>query len=568
MLRELRVGNLALAADVAVRLDAGLTMITGETGAGKSLVAGALSLLGGGRVEKRLVRDGEDEAFVEGVFDLAEDAAAAARCAELGVRLDGDGMLVLRREIRREGRGRTLINGLLSSQSLLEELAPALLAVQSQDQQRALARSSFAREFLDGVLGLEPRVRAVASALQQLREAERRLARRRQEADLAREQLDMWRYQHDEIKAADPDPDDEARLRERLGVGRNARALVTAAGRARDGLSEGDVTALQLIGAALSALEPLAGASTRMERILGLLRDAEAGVGEAAAQLEGFLDGIECDESALDEMEERLSLYQELQRKYRRDTAGLAALQEELGERIRRQDAADTDLDELHAEVERLRGELARRASELGEARRAGAAATAARAVALIRPLALPDLELELRVEADADADGEAEVDGVRCRVAAHGADRVRLLARTNRGEALGEVAQIASGGERSRIWLGLSVLAGEGGLRPLLLFDEIDAGLGMDNAVPVAELLARLAEDRQVLCITHLATVAVKGRQHLQVKKSRAEGRTVVAVRPLAGDERIGEVVRLLGGAAAAGTTPADYARQLLAEA
>jgi len=193
----------------------------------------------------------------------------------------------------------------------------------------------------------------------------------------------------------------------------------------------------------------------------------------------------------------------------------------------------------------------------------------ARRACELIRPLALPDLEMRFEIEPDLYAAGAVELDGQRCRVTGHGADQVRLRVRTNRGEAPGEVGAIASGGERSRIWLGLSVLADRRTERPLLLFDEIDAGLGMDNARPVAALLARLAAGRQVVCITHLATVAVQGGRHWVVRKAPRGRRTVLTVSEAAGEERVLEVARLLGGAAGGqGPVAAQvaYARELLA--
>ena len=195
----------------------------------------------------------------------------------------------------------------------------------------------------------------------------------------------------------------------------------------------------------------------------------------------------------------------------------------------------------------------------------------AAMAVETIRPLALPELELEFRVDPDPEENGLVEVGGQPCRITAKGADRVQLLARTNRGEGMGEVGRIASGGEKSRIYLGLSVLRRRDTQQPLQLFDEIDAGLGMDNAVPVAELLGRLAVDGQVICITHLPTVAARGDNHLKVEKIVSDGRTVLRVVPIPGEARVVEIARLLGGeksgAKGGSDKQAAYARQLLGQ-
>jgi len=571
MLRELRIGNLALAEDLVLALGPGLTMLTGETGAGKSLIAGALGLLAGGRADRDAVRQGEDLAYVEGVFDLEGDAAARELAASLGVRVGGDGLLVLRRELRREGRGRVLINGLTSSLALLEQLGERLLAVQSQDQQRLLGRASFPGEFLDDVLDHGPLLAEMAAALEAHREATARLEERRREAAFAREQMEMWAYQHRELEEAGLDPAEEAELAERLALGRNARALLEAAGAARDRLTESEINARQLLGSAETVLAPLAADSPRVAAIVGLIRDASSAVGEAAGDLERFLDGVDADPAHLDELESRKSLYQDLKRKYGSDVEGLIEKMDELSVQLARQQDSAAELARLEEETAAARDRTAAAAAALRRSRLAGSPAVARRAAALIRPLALPDLHLEFTVEPDGDEDGPVAVDGLACRVTGRGADRVGLVVRPNPGEAAAEVARIASGGEKSRIYLGLAVLAMGDGDRPLLLFDEIDAGLGMEGALPVADLLERLAGAGQVVCITHLPTVAARGARHLRVRKSVAAGRTTVAVDELTGEDRVAEVARLLGGedagTADGGESRIAYARQLLGE-
>jgi len=571
MLLELRVGNLALVEDLSLPLEPGLTMLTGETGAGKSLIAGALSLLTGVKADRGLIRAGEELAWIEGVFDLGERPQMTAWLGTLGVRLGNDGILVLRRELRREGRGRVLINGLVSSLPLLEQIGGALLSIQSQDQQRLLSRPAFAQEFLDAVLGLAPDRERVQRARAEWQRLEAELTQRRQEEDFARQQLEMWEYQHRELSGMGLDPAEEEQLAEHLAFARNARSLLEAAGKALGDLSEGQVNARQLLGAAEGALASAAAASQRIAAVLAAVQDAEAAAAEAARELERFLDAAEVDPARLDEMEERKAQYEDLRRKYDRDVNGLLTLQASLAERISRQREAATDIQELAGVAARAQAELGAAANDLRTKRVAGAVSVAARACDLIRPLALPEIELEF-VVAPRLADDGVEVGGARCQVTVNGADDVRLQARTNRGEEAGEVGQIASGGEKSRIYLGLSVLAGKQSEPPLLLFDEIDAGLGMDNAIPVAGLLVDLAGQGQVLCITHLATVAARGQAHLKATKGVAGERTVLTVTPLAGEQRLAEIARLLGGeeagAASAAGSRLAYAKQLLARA
>lgn len=549
MLRELRVGQLALVDEVIVPFAAGLTVLTGETGAGKSLIAGALSLLCGGRADKHMVRRGEDVAYVEGLFDLARAPQQSEFLARAGVRVGGDGILVLRREVRRQGRSRVLINGLVSSLALLERIGPRLLAVQSQDQQRELQDSTYARRLLDRMLGNEKLLAEHRAGWQAFREMANALSERRREEALAREQLDLWRYQHDELSAANLHEDEEAELAEALELKRHANSLREAAASALSHLANGQYPARDRLGEGLGALEKILSKSRRLAEVHQELLTAEEALGEATVALNRFLDGLELNPDDLAETEARQALYQDLQRKYRRSVPGLLELQILLGERIERQEAAVGDLAELEAELEETRERLIGQATRLHRKRSRSAATMAARASERIRPLALPDLELAFAIELLADPEGAGVIDGTRCRILADGPDKVTLQSRTNPGEGMGPVASIASGGETSRIFLGLTILQQRAAELPLWLFDEVDAGLGMDAAVPVAQLLQDLARRCQVVVITHLPTMAVYGQTHLCVSKQLENGRTVLQVRRLDAAARVEEVARLLGG-------------------
>ena len=571
MLLELRLGNLALAEDVVLRPGAGLTVLTGETGAGKSLVAGALALLTGGKGDRQLIRRGEDLAWVEAVCDLDQRPDLLEQARELGLPLAADGLLVLRRELKREGRGRVLINGDVSSQAVLERLGALLFSIQSQNQRRELATSGFARDLLDAVLELQPLRDEVASALAANLSAEAVLQTRRQEKELAAEQQEMWRYQYDELDSAGLQADEEQELAEAIAVKGHARAIQEAAGAARQRLDGGPAPVAEALGAATAALAPHADKSPRLAAALEQIQTAADLAADATSELERFLDAFQVDPRGLDELQERKALYEDLRRKYRREVPGLMALRDQLADRLARQDQALGDLVDLQQAWEATRETLERACRDLHGARVAGAPRVAAAAEEAIRPLALPDLDVVFAVEPRADNEGTVSVMDTRCRVSAHGADTVRLLVRTNPGEDLGEAAAIASGGETARIHLGLTLLRGSGP-RPLLrLFDEVDSGLGMDAATGVALLLRRVAETSQALVITHLPTVSVHGDNHWLVTKQVTEGRTSVSLARLTAPERVEEVARQLGGAgwcegdAAAQTT---YAKELLSAA
>jgi len=571
MLMELRVGNLALVEDLNLMLNPGLTMLTGETGAGKSLIAGALSLLTGVKADRGLIRAGEELAWVEGVFDMSERPQSREWLGSLGVRLAADNVLVLRRELRLTGRGRVLINGLVSSLPLLEQVGGALLAIQSQDQQRRLGQAAFALDFLDEVLQLGSERAAVKAAREIWESLSLQLAGRRQEAEFARQQVDMWQYQLRELQGMGLDLEEEEILAEKLAFGRNARSLLEAAGKALAHLSEGQVTARQLLGSASGALSSVASTSQRLDGILDQIQEAERTVGEAGQDLERFLDAAEVDPAQLDEMEGRKAQYEELRRKYGRDVQGLIDFEASLSERLGRQAESVQDIDALVASIAEAETTLVHAVLELRQRRQDGGPKVAALAADVIRPLALPEITLEFRIEPRLDAASKFQIEGEPCQITNAGADVVNLMVQTNRGEKSGEVAQIASGGEKSRIFLGLSVLTGQEAEQPLLLFDEIDAGLWMDNAIPVAGLLADLALRGQVLCITHLATVAARGQSHLKAEKSLTSDRTVLSVQSLTGQGRLDEIARLLGaeksGAQEAADSRLAYAKQLLAQ-
>jgi len=309
MLRELRVANLALVDDLVISLDEGLTMLTGETGAGKSLIAGALSLLVGSKGDKRLIRSGEELAIVEGVFDLSQRPNDLEAFSDAGLRIGSDGLLVMRRELKRGGRGRVLINGLISSLSIFERLGPRLLSIQSQDQQRILSQPSFGRQFLDQVLQLDDELQRMALAVNTFKNLNRKLAERTSEQDFADQQFEMWEFQWRELADADLSIEEEASLKEKLAFGRNLRGMMDGATAGIRDLSQGEVNARLLLARTVSTLEPLSAHSETLESLVALIREAEALVTEAGNDLERFTNSVNIDPAQLDDMEQRHHLY-------------------------------------------------------------------------------------------------------------------------------------------------------------------------------------------------------------------------------------------------------------------
>ncbi len=570
MLLELRIGQIGLVDDLRLVCSPGLTILTGETGAGKSMVAGALGLLRGGPADKEFVREGEELGWVEAVFDLSEAPRTRRDCQRIGMMLGEDGVVILRRELRRSGRGRVLINGRLSSLSVLEKLGSRLLSIQSQHQQLELSRVGFARDVLDSALGLGELREQMQAAWTNWRDLLERLRRRRHEAEAAREQADLWRYQRDELSAAGLEPGEEAQLSETLKLQQNMAAIKDAVAASVQAIESGDGHVVERLGRGIRNLEQHTEASPRLREVVAQLHEASAAASEACLGLDRFLDSLDVDSTGLDELHHRKALYEDLRRKYKLDVPALIARLTDLEGRIAHHDAAVDDLAELEAKVDEARDAAQVVASTLHHRRSDGADEVAQRAAQIIRPLALADLMLAFQVTPREDHDQATIVAGVPCQLDANGADDIVLQVATNLGERLRAVDSVASGGERSRIHLGLTVMLRAGDEPPLLLLDEIDAGLGMDAARPVAGLLRDLATDAQLLCITHLATMAVHGERHWRVGKTERNGRTVLTVTAVTGDDRIAEVERLLGGSETAevGQDQRAFAQALLDEA
>jgi DNA repair protein RecN (Recombination protein N) len=551
MLYELRVENLLLMERAELRLAPGLNVLTGETGAGKTLLAHALDLLLGGRARRGIVREGAAEAYVEGVFSLP----AELRDAEV---LPGDAEeIVLARRVWPDGRTRAYACGRSATLADLRELGGRLLSFYGQHEHRKLMLSSAQLDVLDAHCGpgqLESRA-AVGGAYERVRELERRASELAAIAGARDRELDLLKFELDEIEAIDPSEQEQSELvaeRDRL---RHLETLRGAAAVGAEALTPDD-------GGGLS--ETLAEAGGRLElaadidpvlrplseRLNALRYEAE----DLGGELRRYALEIEAPPGRLDEVEDRLARFARLERKHGGSIADV--LQHAARCRARRSELEDADvaLAESEEALASARAELSGLADALGERRRAAAPVLASAVSARLAELAMPDAVFEVDVQPRADGCGPS------------GADTVELLIAPNPGMPAGPVREIASGGELSRVMLALLSAAHGGGGEdaPLLVFDEIDAGIGGHTARAVGEHLRQLASDRQILCITHLPQVAAQAARHFTIAKdsSSVVARTTVSV--LDGDDVVGEIVRMLG-AGEGDRAASRHARELL---
>ena len=555
MLHELRIENLLLIDRAELRLAPGLNVVTGETGAGKTLLAQSLDLLLGGRAGSGVVRAGAAEAYVEGVFSLPPELAGAEVLPE------GAEEIVLARRVWPDGRTRAYVCGRSATVADLRELGSALLSFYGQHEHRRLMLAAVQLDVLDGYCGPDQaglRER-VAEAYARVRELEERVASIREVADGRERELDLLAFELDEIDLVSPseaEADDLAQERERL---RHLETLRGAAFAGAEGISpDGAGGAAELLAAAAEQLQAGAGIDSRLaelcERVQALAYEAQ----DAGAALRSYAEGLEGSPGRLEEVEERLALFARLERKH----GGSIAAVLEHAERCRRRrdelESAEVLLGSAEGALAEARAELDAVARELSERRRAAAPALAAEVRERLAELAMPDAEFSVEVSAREDGCGP------------RGADTVELLIAPNPGMPAGPLREIASGGELSRVMLALLSVAHGSGDRAsgndgaLLVFDEIDAGIGGHTARAVGEHLRALAEGRQILCITHLPQVAAMGARHFTIAKDASAVPTRTTVTALGGDEVVGELVRMLG-AAEGDRAASRHARQLL---
>jgi DNA repair protein RecN (Recombination protein N) len=559
VLEEMRIRGLGVIDDATLELGPGLTVVTGETGAGKTMVVTGLHLLFGGRAEAARVRAGAGQAVVEGRLRLPAGSAALARAVEAGAEPDEDGSLIVSRAVSEAGRSRAFVGGRAVPVGLLAELADGLLAVHGQSDQIRLLRAAEQRAALDRYAGepvttLVDRHRAGYARWRELcAEHDDRVRRARelsQEADLLRHGLA-------EIAAVDPQPGEDlelAALAERLA---HADALRLAAQSAHDLLCGDPVSAdagadvAALLSAARHALDAVAGNDPALAGPAARLADAAYQLADVAAELASYLAGLDADPGKLAEVEQRRSELLRLTRKYADDVAGVLAWAAEAERRLATLDTSAEALDRLAAARDGAAAELAAVTEKLSAARREAAERFAAAVTAELAGLAMPQAAVSVPVRVRPASQGvpALSVAGQPVGVGPDGCDEVEVLLRAHPDAPALPLAKGASGGELSRVMLAVEVVFAGADPVPTMVFDEVDAGVGGRAAVEVGRRLARLAGDHQVLVVTHLPQVAAYANGHLVVDKAGERGVTRSDVRRVEESARVAELARMLAG-------------------
>jgi DNA repair protein RecN (Recombination protein N) len=559
VLRELRIENLLLIEKAELRLGEGLNAITGETGAGKTVLAHSLDLLMGGKARPQIVRPDAEEAWVEGVFDLPGALLDEPEMVEVAERLpDGTEEIVLGRRVSASGRTSAFVGGRTASAADLKLLGGRLLAFYGQHEHRKLTLSSVQMEVLDGFAGAEH-----LALRERYREAHRECVKLAAELEELRERdgsrerdLDLYRYELAEIEEVAPESvegDELSAERERLRHAEGLREAALGALAGAVGAEEDGGGAASALAAGESLLHGVAGVDAELDALGERLGALTVELGDLASELRGYAEGIDADPARLAAIEERLDAIERLKRKHGGSVESVLAHAERCRGEIERLEGAETRGAEAEAALAGAEDRRAKLGKRLSKGRAAAVGPLRERVCEDLAGLAMAGASLEVELESHPGGFGP------------NGCETVELRIAPNPGMAPAPLRDAASGGELSRVMLALSGLSSAGA--PTLVFDEIDAGVGGKTARAVGERLRALGAGRQVLCITHLPQVASLATTHFRLEKDVGGERAVAAVQRLDGEGVVEEIRRMLGGESS--DAAADrHARELLAAA
>jgi DNA repair protein RecN (Recombination protein N) len=553
MLTELTVQNLALVEKASIQFGPGLNVITGETGAGKSVLMGALSLLLGARADRKALRSGEDQASVRGVFVLADSSAVDAVLADAGLEACEGGLLIIRREIKEEGAGRQTVNDATVTLALLKRIGDALVDMHGPYDHQSLLDPETQRGFVDASGTRAETHREYRGIWEELRSLRARIRELEGDGDALAEHLDLLRYRVAELERAELQAGEEETLREEHRLIGNARNIVEGLSGALQAMEEGEGNAFDALAAARRAVDGLRPLHPDAEIWFGEVEGMQNQLRELAGSLRLAADRIEADPGRLDWLDERLSVYSRMRKKYGPRVEDALETLENSRQRLRDLENRESVLADLQARGQSLLAVLHRAGEVLRAERTAAAAGLEKEILRQLRDLGFPDARFEIRVIGEEP--GPA------------GLDRVEYAFAPNPGEAMRNLRDIASSGEISRVMLAIKTLLAAHDRIPVMVFDEIDANVGGEMGHAIGRKMAGVGATRQVLSITHLPQVAVHGHQHLAVRKEVVDGRTFTRVMSLDVEARVEEIARMLGGKQHAKLS-IDHARELLENA
>jgi len=537
MLKELKIKNLAIIDDLTVRFDGGLNVLTGETGAGKSIIVDALGLALGDRAQSDLIKSGEKEASVQAFFDLEEDIAGLP---DIGIDLS-EGLL-LRRTISNSGKSRAYINDTMVTLQTLAETGRLLVDIHSQHEHQSLLTAEKQRNMLDAYGGLRNEVEKVGRCHEAVQKTLNELNDLTGKVKERAYRMDLLSFQVDEIEKAGLLPDERQELEEERQLLANAGRLQEATQAAYSILHEEEGCCLDDLSKAISRLRDLSSFDSGLKQVLEELESAKPLLEDAAISLRSCRDRYNVDPGRLDQVEERLELIRRLSKKYGESIKDILEYRDRAAEELATLTASDERLHGLEEELKDLNEKLSNAAVTLSEKRKKTAGKIESLIEKNLKDLAFGSAKFMIDIRQELTQDGKPKI-------SSNGMDRIEFLFSANAGEPLKPLSKTASGGELSRIMLCLKTILADVDNVPVLIFDEVDAGIGGKTAESVGQKLVNISSKHQLICITHLPQIARHADSHLRIEKVQKKNSVAVEINQLSGEERSEEIARMLSG-------------------
>lgn len=546
MLRELRIKNFAVIDELALELGPGLNILTGETGAGKSIILNALGLISGDRVTSDVIRHNQEEASVEALFE-AVPPSVKDKLGGAGIEVDDD--LIIKRVVSRTGKNRVYLGRSLCPLNLLSEIGASIVHIYGQHEHHTLLKPENHIDLLDSFGGLAEDVHSMGEKFSAFAAAWEALKRAREELERRKQKRGLLEAQVEEIATARLRPEEEAELRAKKNILIHAEKLYQGCREGEELLYEGDNALVAPLGRYANKLRELAQVDGALAGAAELVQGALAQLEEANMELRRYAERMHFEPGALEQLEDRLAEVQRLKRKYNAGVEGILRMQEEAEAELKALDRGEGEISELERAFETARQKAWQAAGALSMERQKVAKRFKREMEKEVKSLGMPQTDFKVRfLEPEGKEDAPPFYVGGK-KISTSGVDAIEFYFSPNPGEPPKPLARIASGGELSRLMLAIkSLVLGHGDI-PTLLFDEVDAGIGGGVAEIVGKKLKKVAAAHQVICVTHLPQIAALADSHHVVIKEVVKGHTVTTVKELKGDERVDEVARMLGG-------------------
>lgn len=550
MLRELRIQNFAIITELNLKFDDGLVVLTGETGAGKSIILDSLSAVLGARVDSGSVRAGSKLAYIEALFELDENTLRTIKpLLETESLLEEGNFLTLSREIRAEGRSIARVNGRSVNLAIQSEIGAALVDVHGQSEHLSLLKVKSHRDLLDRFAGNLSLLHEYQHLYQQWSQLENQLKKLIQLQANADDREDYLRYQIEQIEAAKLKPDEETALLQERNRLSNAESLSRHAQNALEILDESapdSDSITDLLGTVSHDLASLARIDSQMQQLADQAEAALSNLTDIAYELRQYNERIEFNPARLDQIELRIDLINSLKKKHGGSVEAVLSFYKDGQAELEQIEGVEGEIEEVSHSIAKIKDTLADLALQLSETRQAAALQMAKEMEVQLALLEMKKARLNVQINQEEDPNGLPISKGLA--FDQYGIDKVELLIETNPGEGFKPLAKIASGGETSRLMLALKEVLAEADQIPTLVFDEIDSGIGGRVGMTVGSMLWNLARHHQVMCVTHLPQLAAFGDQHLTVSKFSDNERTTTKVQEVDGEERLKELAEMLG--------------------